>query len=527
MKKRICFLLVCTMFQSMAVTASASEYKYPNAIWKPHDGYVAAMESSDHKNVIKYGNEVMNILKSQPENSQVISNFGSRTLGVAEAHESLGEYPQSAEMFKNYVKYAKLLGHEDGVKVSEAKIKQYESEVRVFTDTGTPTYFGAVNEPKNGVLFGVPYGSPTRTSLPNESMILLYHTLGNSDLGWAEMVFEQAAQQGVAIEFALNCDAEGNDIRGIDGFVGNMKELSALFARYPQVPVYLRFAAEFDVWTNAIDAPTFISAFQKASNIFKANSHVAMVWSPNFISGWDVDVHSYYPGDTYVDWIGISTYMNHYFQGKKEYADNYTEVVWRSGVNANPVILIEDFVKTYGDRKPIMLSETGATHTVKTLNENVTPWGLQKLKELYLNVPMVYPQVKLIAHFDQFIEGEANDFSLKNSPTLKQGYLDLTKNKRMIQDSGVGVAPLTYSELSDTMVVNTTLPISTYAHIYGGDTQKVEYFIDDALKASSTVMPFSQVLDFTTLPIGNHTLKIVATNANGVSGEKSMTIIKN
>ncbi len=38
--------------------------------------------------------------------------------------------------------------------------------------------------------------------------------------------------------------------------------------------------------------------------------NVALVWSPNYVGYWGSDIADYYPGDTYVDWVGVSLYMN-------------------------------------------------------------------------------------------------------------------------------------------------------------------------------------------------------------------------
>jgi len=78
--------------------------------------------------------------------------------------------------------------------------------------------------------------------------------------------------------------------------------------------------------------------------IFAAHgaTNVAWVWGPNWNSGpnvgWNHFQH-YYPGDAYVDWVGVSGY-------------NFgTET---------PRTLFTPIVAAYGRRKPIMLAETAA-----------------------------------------------------------------------------------------------------------------------------------------------------------------------
>lgn len=57
----------------------------------------------------------------------------------------------------------------------------------------------------------------------------------------------------------------------------------------------------------------FIQAYQRIVNIFRAQgaTNVKWIWSPSYVSfpadAWN-DYHNYYPGDDYVDWIGIVGY---------------------------------------------------------------------------------------------------------------------------------------------------------------------------------------------------------------------------
>ena len=69
-----------------------------------------------------------------------------------------------------------------------------------------------------------------------------------------------------------------------------------------------------------------------------------MVWSPNQVSNWDIDIDDYYPGDEYVDWVGISLYAQKYFYGTNS---EDGELFFRTGKNSDPVIAVKDIVEKY------------------------------------------------------------------------------------------------------------------------------------------------------------------------------------
>jgi hypothetical protein len=99
---------------------------------------------------------------------------------------------------------------------------------------------------------------------------------------------------------------------------------------------------DWDGSHNGKDPDGYIKVWQRLHRIFadEGADNVAWVWSPNWNSGpsdsWNRMQH-YYPGDAYVDWVGVSGYS---FDGE------------------SPKTLFSPIVKLYGSRKPIILTET-------------------------------------------------------------------------------------------------------------------------------------------------------------------------
>lgn len=513
-------LISCLVALTAGVTGYA--YEFPNTFWTPNENYATALEQKDYSGVVKYGKEIIDIIKKEQDFKETRNALINRYQQVGLAYESLEQYEEAAKIFNEFYEYILTLNLNPGEEFydynvsAKARRNQYTPELKMYTDNGAFTYYGAKNEKQNGVLFGICADSKTRAQLGNESMILLYQELGQSIPPYSDIKMKEAEAEGLAVEFALNCLREGNDIRNIKAFTSSLEEVSKLLKRYPSVPVYLRFGAEFDIWTDLAQPEEFKEAFRYVSQFFRTrNSNVAMVWSPNQVSNWDIEVEDYYPGDEYVDWVGMSSYAQKYFRGDKNQPEEY-EIVFKSGINSEPVIAVKDLVEKFGDRKPIMLSESGCGHTLPKLHEDSTDFALHRLREYYLYLPMVYPQIKLIAYFDKYDTSfnENNDFSLVDNDSVLNEYLKLVKSERFIQDSYNNDTNLCYREVKDGLNVGNVFRLSSYSHMYNTDTESVAYYIDEKFVGSSKEIPYNVYVnakDFS----GTHTLKAVATYTNG------------
>lgn len=108
-----------------------------------------------------------------------------------------------------------------------------------------------------------------------------------------------------------------------------------------QRPVYLRFGYEFDGSWNRYDPQLFIQAWQYFHDRLQSRgiANIAMVWqSAAYCRGTHQGKPSYawYPGDEYVDWIGLS-----YFT--------------QTDCQLKPLLDILDFARQHG--KPVMVAE--------------------------------------------------------------------------------------------------------------------------------------------------------------------------
>jgi hypothetical protein len=88
----------------------------------------------------------------------------------------------------------------------------------------------------------------------------------------------------------------------------------------------------------------FVKAWQRLYRIFddEGATNVSWVWSPNWnsrpASGWN-QPDDYYPGDTYVDWVGMSGYNLHH---------------------ETPATMFDPIYEADSASKPIMITEVGS-----------------------------------------------------------------------------------------------------------------------------------------------------------------------
>lgn len=517
-KKIIATVLSLCMASSYALTAHA--FSFPQSFWAPNDAFTNAVSTGDHQGIINYGKQLIEIINTCPDAPEKTNIIVDRYTKIAAAYEALGDYENSGNYYKLLYEYASQYGdtYLDYIKGAKAKMAHYIPRMAMYTEGGQDIYYGAKNEHQHGVIFGLCDGENT-IDIPEESMILTYQELGNYIRYYNNDAMNEAESRNLAVEYALNCPNEGYDVIDITQKESYLNELSNMFAQHPNVKVFLRFGAEFDVWNNPADPENFKNAFRYVSTYFKQrNPNVAIVWSPNQSSGYYTNVEDYYPGDEYVDWVGMSLYTMPYFLGDKN-ASMDNKLFFNAGEGSDPVIAVEKIVNLYGDRKPIMISESGCGHKLLSTGEDTTDFAIKRLREELAYLPMVYPQIKIMAYFDHHVPGndEKYDFRLSNNSALRDTYLTMTKGKHFIHNGEENSEHGAYKKVTSGTTLSGVAPISTYVHEFNKDTDKVAYFMDGNYVGESHEIPYKFDIDTSAYSAGTHELKAVACFTDGTT----------
>jgi hypothetical protein len=155
--------------------------------------------------------------------------------------------------------------------------------------------------------------------------------------------------------------------------------------------ILLRFGSEMNgAWVEyGRDPRLFKEKFKLVAKRMRQYApNVAMVWCPYATPVSPID--SYYPGDDWVDWVGVNMYSVTYFdQDRKKPAGQ-----------VHPMEMLDYVYKRYSARKPVMIGEYGTTHFSALEKLSVPQFAERNLYALYAGLPRKYPRVKCISYFN-------------------------------------------------------------------------------------------------------------------------------
>jgi hypothetical protein len=173
-------------------------------------------------------------------------------------------------------------------------------------------------------------------------------------------------------------------------------------------PLFLDFAAEMngdEAWSHH-DAPLYIAAFRHIHDLFVAAgaTNIVWAWCPNLVDadGENARTMDYYPGDAYVDWVGIDGY-------------NWTKYNDRWLSFAQLFAHVYPLLAARG--KPILVGEMASAE----IGGNKAAW----IDGIVPALQSKYPQIKAIVWFD--IDKET-DWRINSSPASAAAFSRLAKD---------------------------------------------------------------------------------------------------
>jgi hypothetical protein len=164
-----------------------------------------------------------------------------------------------------------------------------------------------------------------------------------------------------------------------------------------------------------VTAADYIAAWKHIVDIFRARgaTNVAWVWSPNVPDVGSTPATKYYPGDDYVDWIGVSFY---------------------SGNNANA---LDAIYTIYAPRKPFFITEW-ATAQEQSRYYADYPGDAQWVEQFFHSLNTKYPRVKAISWFQY--DKEDGNFLLQRVDEQQREYSSEAAAPRYSEDAGTLVS---------------------------------------------------------------------------------------
>ena len=124
-------------------------------------------------------------------------------------------------------------------------------------------------------------------------------------------------------------------------------------------------------------AADYVAAWRRIVTLFRQSgaNNAAFVWSPNVPDVGGVSYASYYPGDSFVDWVGVSFY------------------------SGNSMSAMDDIYRQLAPRKPFFITEW-ATSPTKSQYNTFFPGDVEWVRQFFAALETRYPRVKAISWFN-------------------------------------------------------------------------------------------------------------------------------
>ena len=164
-------------------------------------------------------------------------------------------------------------------------------------------------------------------------------------------------------------------------------------------------------------ASDYAVAWQHIVTLFRQNGadNVAWVWSPNVPDVGGIPYAAYYPGDDYVDWIGVSFY------------------------SGNDATAMDDIYKKYSEKKPFFITEWATAPEKSRYNPNF-PGEVAWVKTFFQSLNERYPRVKAISWFNW--NQADGDYRLQRVPEQATAYAADVAAPRYLDSAGALVGDL-------------------------------------------------------------------------------------
>ncbi len=499
-------LIISAVITAVVLTISAAAADFMPYFWK----YTAAVSGGNPTEICAAVDALDKVLP-QPSNIDEYNKMLWAVYTAALEYEKAGVFDKALYYYEKFVNYADWLmkndaqEHAENIKLTNAIIQHLTMHPELYVACENPAdtvYHGAKYEPVHGTFFGT-----CADFLPGqETAHLLYvRFFDESVSGFNYMIPDEPVYLLVAWNVPNENKSDLDRINSGDAddyIISNLNYLATLDHK-----VLLRFGAEVNCWDMPADKAardeyieSFKSAFRRISGFARQYApNVAMVYSPNDISNMYVTAEDFYPGDEYVDWVGMSSYSVLDPAASFKSGDKVDAYYFR-GLYDNPIIKIRNIVEAFGDRKPILISECGFAYAAQDgQNEE---HAISKLREFYTYVNMVYPQVKGVLYFNADYERK---FKLSNAPALQDTYLSTI-------EQNVGMQALLngteggYTRFSTYEGKSDALTLYAYAPFPSENVISVSYALDGVPLASEAQLPYRATLNVAAISEGKHML---------------------
>ncbi len=505
----------------------------PQDYWQYQEPYQTARDQKDYETMIPIALNIQNLMESQEDSQEKRNILYDVYDNLAVAYQEKQDFQTAIVYLEKQAEYAKLLGFDDAVILAEKRILQIDPMTEVYalsTNHSSLPFYNAKNEPAVGAYFGRCIADIPVQNF--ESALSIYVEFLGHGLSSFDYIIEPYDDGTKMIQVCLNMPNEASDLRKVmdsssDSYLISMLQYMATL----KSPVFLRIAGEMNVYTDLPTTDEFKSAYIKIAQLARQYApNVALVFSPNSISTWGMSHTAYYPGDEYVDWVGMSAYTHLYYNAYDPYGTaDYNNMFYGTGSYADPIKNLREIVETFGDRKPIIITESGSGYAhlqLPELNSSLQAFSQSQLEKLFTYANMVYPQVKCVINFDENGDKDTYQYSMSNNTSLFNTYTQVTNSNPTLRTSVSEQKSLAYVTAGDYTDKQSTLRLASYSAPVDAGTLSVSYLLNGNAQTSQNSIPYTCEMDVSGLSVGTHALEVRFQSTTGFSETKYYSLEK-
>lgn len=425
---------------------------------------------------------------------------------LGECYSNLGNYTGASACFKKEAYYWSITPGQNETRIdAERRSNLISTNTQVYIKTtdsemDASTYFGVTHEPKSGICLGAyaegdtniynPWNPSTfyMDSFPNMvgkdmAAYLLYVPYGTG-VSIYETHFNQAILKDKVVQIALEPREGLWQVVANDQYLINI----AMYMERHECKFMLRFGGEMNdptsKWYSA-DPLAFIEKFRIVADVFhKYAPSVPVIWAPNFYPSDTID--DYYPGDNYVDYVGMSSYQMH---------SPITDPLGRGVDRSRWSNQLDIIYSLYGHKKPIIVVEGGASCMDYDTWADITPYAASQIKDFYTYLPIKYPNVKF--SFVYNTDRERQKFAMSVRPEYLAGYQAGIQSELYNSSPQPELKKYSYYEIGNNVNVKAeATELCAYVTEPENDVSYVVYFINGVQIGTSYGAPYRVNVDF-------------------------------
>ena len=339
---------------------------------------------------------------------------------------------------------------------------------------------------------------------------LIYLTEGKP-LSTYKSHIEVAKQKNKIVQVALEPKNLYNLQPGDSYYIQLAKDMESSGCKF-----YLRFASEMNEpscpWYTE-NAALYIEKFRIAADIFHQYApSVTVVWSPNFYPS--ENIAQYYPGDNYVDAVGVSSYS---------VAAPSTDPLGQGIDRSRWSTQLDYIYSLYGYKKPIIVSECGASVINPENGNNEYEFAAKQIEDYFTYLPIRYPNLSAVFIWDS--NHNMHRCSLSENPLSLDAFKKSIQGSMYLSDSKQSAGEVYYELGTNANVEGKSVEISSFIKTTKNDIAYAVYRINGADIATSYSAPYSCTIDFSPYRNTRVKLELVAFDSNGaLAASESMLV---